>query len=78
MRNDLLRSQWQKLRVLIQDMWSELTDDDLARVQGNWDLLVDRIQERTGDLRANIENRLEDLLDSLETANDRRRYPAVE
>jgi len=75
MRNDLLRSQWQRLRVLIQDMWSEITDEDLARVQGNWDLLVDRIQARTGDLRANIENRLEDLLDSLD-ANDRR--PATE
>jgi uncharacterized protein YjbJ (UPF0337 family) len=76
MRNDLLRSQWQRLRVLIQDMWSEITDDDLARVQGNWDLLVDRIQARTGDLRANIENRLEDLLDSLETSDHRR--PATE
>ena len=76
MRNDLLSSQWQRLRVLIQDMWSEITDEDLARVQGNWDLLVDRIQARTGDLRANIENRLEDLLDSLEASDHRR--PATE
>jgi hypothetical protein len=63
MRDDLLRAQWRKFRILIQDMWMDLTDDDLARIQGNWDPLVDRIEEISGDLRSDIEARIEALIE---------------
>jgi len=63
MRDDLLRAQWRKFRILIQDMWMDLTDDDLARIQGNWEPLVDRIEELSGDLRADIEARIEALIE---------------
>jgi uncharacterized protein YjbJ (UPF0337 family) len=64
MRNDVLKTHWKTIAHHVHATWTELTDDDLTRVQGHWDLLVDRIEERTGDLRTNIENRLEDLIDA--------------
>ena len=76
MRNDILKSRWDAIARHVRATWSELTDDDLARVHGHWDLLVDRIEERTGDLRTNIENRLEDLIDALYgTSDDRLEFP---
>lgn len=72
MRNDVLKTQWNAIARQLRATWTELTDDDLMRVQGHWDLLVDRIEELTGDLRTNIENRLEDLIDTLLSAPEER------
>jgi len=74
MRNDVLKTQWNAIARHISATWTELTDDDLTRVQRHGDLLVDRIEERTGDLRTNIENRLEDLIDALVSAPEDRIY----
>ena len=79
MRNDILKTQWKQIRGRVQQMWGELTDDDLARINGNWDQLVGKIEEKTGQLRMDIENRLGDLLETFqEAASDRPRYPATD
>lgn len=77
MRNDILKAQWKLLKGRIQQVWSELTDEDLARINGNWDQLVTRIEERTGLLRTEIENRLNDLIEPFtEAARDPEPRPA--
>jgi uncharacterized protein YjbJ (UPF0337 family) len=71
MRNDVLKAQWKQVQGRVQQMWGELTDDDLARINGNWDMLVGRVEEKTGLLRADIENRLSDLLEQFQDVTDR-------
>lgn len=79
MRNDILKAQWKQVRGRVQQMWGELTDDDLARINGNWDQLVGKIEEKTGQLRMDIENRLSDLLETFQDASgDRPPYPATD
>ena len=79
MRSDILKAQWKQLRGRVQQMWGELTDDDLARINGNWDQLVGKIEEKTGMLRTDIENRLSDLLETLQQDPRRDRpHPATE
>lgn len=79
MRNDILKSQWKQLSGRIQQAWGDLTDDDLARIDGSWDLLVGRIEEKTGLLRMDIENRLGDLIEQFEEATrERKPYPATD
>ena len=72
MRNDILKAQWKLLRGRIQQAYRELTDEDMARIDGNWDQLVNRIEERTGLLRTEIENRLDDLIEPFTEAAPRR------
>jgi uncharacterized protein YjbJ (UPF0337 family) len=78
MRNDILKAQWKQVRGRVQQAWGELTDDDLARINGNWDLLVGKIEERTGQLRMDIENRLSDLLESFQDSVERPQHPATD
>jgi len=79
MRNDILKTQWKQIRGRVQQMWGELTDDDLARINGNWDQLVGKIEERTGQLRMDIENRLGDLLETFQEASgERPPHPATD
>jgi len=45
----------------VKEHWGQLTDDDLQIHGGNVDLLVGRIQQRTGETRDAIERFLTDL-----------------
>lgn len=46
------------MRGAIKKQWGKLTDDDLDKIGGNYDMLVGKIQERYGDARDDIERRL--------------------
>jgi uncharacterized protein YjbJ (UPF0337 family) len=49
---------WEQVRGRAKQFWGWLTDDDLKRVEGDYDRLVGVIHERTGETREQIEGRL--------------------
>ena len=59
MNSDQLAGKWKQMRGAIKKQWGRLTDDELDKIAGNYDMLVGKIQERYGDVRAAIERRLE-------------------
>jgi uncharacterized protein YjbJ (UPF0337 family) len=50
---------WDQLKGKAQQMWGNLTDDDLDVAEGNYDEFVGRIKERTGESEEAIRERLE-------------------
>jgi uncharacterized protein YjbJ (UPF0337 family) len=62
MSNDILRGQWKQLRGRVRQRWGRLTDDDLAQIQGDRDVLMGKIQEYYGRSREQAEYDLEDWL----------------
>jgi uncharacterized protein YjbJ (UPF0337 family) len=53
------KGRWEQLKAKAKQTWGELTDDDLAVVEGDFDELVGRIEERTGETAEAIAERLE-------------------
>ncbi|MEX0644032.1 MAG: CsbD family protein [Parvularculaceae bacterium] len=53
--SDQLQGQRKQLKGSVKEQWGKLTDDDLSRVEGNYDLLVGKIQERYGVARDEAE-----------------------
>ena len=51
---------WDQLKGKIQQAWGDVTDDDLDVAEGNYDELIGRIKERTGESYEEIEDRLND------------------
>ncbi len=51
---------WDQLKGRVKSAWGELTDDDLSRVEGDYDQMVGLIKERTGKTREEIERVLND------------------
>src|ERR1700730_1705889 len=51
----VIQGQWNTIRGLAKQKWGQLTDDDLQLNGGNIDLLVGRIQQKTGEGREAIE-----------------------
>ena len=51
---------WDQLKGKVQQTWGDVTDDDLDVAEGNYDELIGRIKERTGESYEEIEQRLND------------------
>ncbi len=63
MNKEQLQGQWTQVKGEAKRRWGKLTDDDLTEVEGNYDKLLGKIQERHGESRENIKK----WMDSLET-----------
>lgn len=48
MNRDIWEGKWLQWKGKIKQQWGKLTDDDLARIEGDQDQLVGAIQERYG------------------------------
>lgn len=59
MNRDILEGKWKQLRGDIKNWWGKFTDDDLDRINGNWDKLVGVLQERYGYSREQAEKEVE-------------------
>ena len=56
-----IKGDWNILKGKLQQKWAELTDDDLAYLEGQQAELVGRIQKRTGQTREAIEDAIRNL-----------------
>lgn len=56
-----LQGQWTKLRGQVKEKWGQLTEDDLQIHGGNFDQMIGKIQQRTGEGREAIEKFLGEL-----------------
>jgi uncharacterized protein YjbJ (UPF0337 family) len=59
MNRDVWTGQWRQLKGKIRKEWGKLTDDDFDKIQGDYDMLLGRLQELYGKSRDEIEQDLE-------------------
>jgi uncharacterized protein YjbJ (UPF0337 family) len=48
MNKDIFEGQWKQLRGETRSWWGKLTDDDLDRASGKYDVMVGILQEKYG------------------------------
>lgn len=56
-----LQGRWNQVRGKLREKWGQLTDDDVARFDGNVEQLVGKIQRKTGEAKQSVEHFLEEL-----------------
>jgi uncharacterized protein YjbJ (UPF0337 family) len=59
MNSDVFKGQWKQLKGKVQQQWGRLTDDDLAEINGDRDLLIGKLQELYGRSREDAEKDLD-------------------
>jgi len=55
-----MRGDWNITKGKLKQKWAQLTDDDLQYVAGKQEELLGRIQKRTGESRAAVEQAFKD------------------
>lgn len=61
--SDTLRDTWGMIKTSLKEQYADLTDNDLAYIHGEIDLIVEHIQAKTGASR-------EDILHIMQTAQE--------
>jgi len=61
MNKDQWAGKWKQLRGQIKKEWGKLTDDDLDRAEGDYEILVGKIQEKYGTTKEEIKRHLDRL-----------------
>ena len=51
MNKDIIEGKWEQLKGAAREKWGDLTDDDLAQINGNREKLLGKIQEAYGRSR---------------------------
>lgn len=68
MNKDILQGQWKQIRGEAKAWWGKLTDNDLDRVAGKFDVLVGILQEKYGYSRERAANEVEERVSAYEAA----------
>lgn len=58
MNADEIKGNWKQLTGNVKEQWGKLTDDDVARIDGEREQLVGKIQERYGVAREEAERQV--------------------
>lgn len=48
MNRELFENQWSQIRVILKDRWGNLTEEDIRIINGKYDQLIAKIQQRYG------------------------------
>jgi len=56
-----IKGDWNILKGKLQQKWAQLTDDDLQYIEGQQEVLLGRIQKRTGQSREAIQKAIKDF-----------------
>lgn len=58
MNRDILESQWSQIRDILHEKFSNLTDEDIRQINGQYDRLVAKLQQKYGYSREEAEERI--------------------
>jgi uncharacterized protein YjbJ (UPF0337 family) len=64
MNSDILKGKWNQLKGNVKQQWGDLTDNDVARIEGNYDEFVGVLQERYGYTKERAEQEVGDYLNN--------------
>ncbi|MCA9968625.1 MAG: CsbD family protein [Anaerolineales bacterium] len=69
MNKDTLKGNWRQFRGEIQKQWGKLTNDDMDVINGEYEKLLGRIQERYGYEREEARREVDRYFDRRQTTS---------
>jgi uncharacterized protein YjbJ (UPF0337 family) len=59
MNSNIFEGKWKQMQVQVKIWWGKLTDDDLDKVEGNFDKMIGLLQMKYGYTRQQAEEEIE-------------------
>src|SRR5512140_3368465 len=76
MNKDIVEGKWKQMRGETKAWWGKLTDDDLDRAAGKFDVLAGLLQEKYGYSRERAANEIDKRVTEYETSLKKKTVPA--
>lgn len=70
MNADTLKGNWKIIKGKVKEAWGDLTDDEITRVEGNYDALVGTVQKKYGQTKEQTEQKVNEFLKSVNGKNE--------
>lgn len=67
----VIKGSWNQIKGKLRERWGQISEDEFEEAHGNADQLVGLIQQRTGEMRSEIEAYLESAVDDAASMVDR-------
>ena len=77
MTKDIFEGKWKQVRGEVRGWWGKLTDDDVDKVGGQFDVFVGLLQERYGYSREHAEEEIDKQLKEYEIWLKKKGKPAL-
>ncbi len=77
MNKDILEGKWKQMRGEAKAWWGKLTDDDLDRAAGKFEVLAGILQEKYGYSRQRATEEIDKRVTEYETGLKEKTQPAV-
>jgi uncharacterized protein YjbJ (UPF0337 family) len=70
MNTDQFIGKWEQIKGSLKETWGDLTDQDLEKMKGGFQEAVGYLQEKYGETRETIEEKLSSLMDRFKSNED--------
>src|SRR6476660_987930 len=77
LNQDQIKTRWPQIRVALKNMWGSLQEEELDRTGADLSAVAALVQEKTGEERAQIKNKLDHMLESFDNETDKGINPDV-
>lgn len=57
---DIVKGKWKQMTGAVREKWGELTEDEVAQMEGDRDQLIGKLQERYGWTKNEAEREVDD------------------
>ena len=68
MNADILKGKWKEIKGQIREEWGELTDDEIAQVEGTEERLVGLLQKKYGYAKDEAETKYKEFMERYDKA----------
>lgn len=75
LNQDQIRTLWPQMRVAIRNLWGGLTEKEIDQTDGDFSALASLVQEKYGEGRDGISQKIDQLLNSFDNETDLGRDP---
>ena len=77
LNQDQIRALWPQMKVAVRNMWAGLSEQELDQTGGDFSAIASLVQEKFGENREDIREKIEQLMDSFDNDTDLGRNPDV-
>ena len=77
MNKDIVEGKWKQMRGEAKSWWGKLTDDDLDRAAGKFEVLTGMLQEKHGYSRERAANEIDKRVTDYETSLKKKTVPST-